>query len=283
MKNILKTYLLIGLLSGLFLLIGQLLGGHNGLMIALVFSLVFNVISLWFSDKIVLSMYKAQPVDRGHASGLYEMVEKLTRKAGLPMPKVYIVPDQAPNAFATGRNPKHSAIAATQGLLNALSSEEIEAVIAHEVTHIKNRDTLVQTFAAVIASAIVHITMIAKWGMIFGGMSGRDGENRNSGLFSTILVIILAPIAAALIQAGISRSREYMADKGSKKLIGTGMPLANSLRKIDAFYKRGYTMHNASSETAHMFIMNPLSGGALLGLFMTHPSTEDRIRKLMEA
>ncbi len=282
MKNVFKTYLLIGALSALLLIIGSVIGGQTGLVTALVFSLIFNVISLWFSDKIVLKMYRAQQIQRGHASGLYEMVEKLTRKAGLPMPGVYIIPDSAPNAFATGRNPSHAAVAATQGLIDALSSDEIEAVIAHEVTHIKNRDTLVQTFAAVIASAIVHLTMIAKWGMLFGGF-GRDSEDNKGGLFSTILMIILAPIAAALIQSAISRSREYMADKGSKGLVGTGTPLANALRKIDGLSKRGLHMHKASAETAHMFIMNPISGGSLLSLFMTHPATEDRIKRLMEA
>lgn len=282
MKNVFKTYLLIGALSALLLIIGSVIGGQAGLITALIFSLIFNVISLWFSDKIVLKMYKAQQIQRGHASGLYELVEKLARKAGLPMPGVYIIPDNAPNAFATGRSPKHSAVAATQGLVDALSKDEIEAVIAHEVTHIKNRDTLVGTFAAVIASAIVHLAMIAKWGMIFGGFSRDNDDNRGGGLFSTILMIILAPLAAALIQSAISRSREYMADKGSKGLMGTGTPLANALRKIDGLSKRGLHMHNASTETAHMFIMNPISGGSLLSLFMTHPATEDRIKRLME-
>ena len=281
MKNVLKTYLLIGLLSALLIVIGGVIGGQAGLVMALFFSLIFNVISLWFSDKIVLKMYKAQQIQRGHASGLYEMVEKLTRKAKLPMPGVYIIPDDAPNAFATGRSPKHAAVAATQGLIDALSEDEIEAVIAHEITHIQNRDTLVGTFAAVIASTIVHLAMIAKFGMIFGGM-GRDSDDNRGGLFSTILMIILAPIAAALIQSAISRSREYMADKGSKNLMGTGTPLANALRKIDGLSKRGLVMEKASSETAHMFIMNPISAGSMFSLFMTHPATQDRIKKLME-
>lgn len=281
MKNVLKTYLLIGALTALLLIIGNVIGGQNGLVIALMFSLVFNVISFWFSDKIVLKMYRAQPIQRGHASGLYEIVEKLARKAGLPMPAVYIVPDHAPNAFATGRNPKHAAVAATQGLLQALTTDEVEAVIAHELTHIKNRDTLIGTFAAIIASSIAHLAMIARWGMIFGG--GRDSEGNRGSALGTILMVILAPIAAALIQAAISRSREYMADKGSKGLIGTGTPLANALRKIEGLSKRGLHMEHASSETAHMFIMNPISGGSFLSLFMTHPSTEDRIKKLMEA
>lgn len=280
MKNVLKTYLLIGLLSALLIFIGGAIAGQSGIAIALVFSLVFNVVALWFSDRIVLSMYKAEEIQRAHPSGLYEIVERLSKKAELPMPKVYIIPDKAPNAFATGRSPKKSAIAATSGLLQTLSIDEIEAVIAHEITHIKNRDTLVQTLVAVIASAIIHITAIAKWGMIFG-MGRGDSDNDNGGLFTTILMIIFAPIAAILIQAAVSRSREYMADKGSKQLIGSGMPLANALRKIDNLSSRGLKMENASQETSHMFIMNPLSGKSLLSMFRTHPETQDRIKELL--
>ncbi|MEI6092359.1 MAG: M48 family metalloprotease, partial [bacterium] len=218
-------------------------------------------------------------IDRSHASGLYEIVEGLARKAQLPMPKVYVVPQDSPNAFATGRSYKTAAVAATRGLLNDLSKEEIEAVMAHEITHIKNRDILVSTLAAVIASAIMHITAIAKWGMIFGFGRNDDSEG-NGGLFTTILLIILAPIAAILIQSAISRSREYMADKGGKTLIGTGMPLANALRKIDSISKREQPM-DAGPETAHMFIINPFSGRSMLTLFSTHPATEDRIQKLI--
>lgn len=279
MKNILKTYLLIGLLSALLLIIGGLIGGQGGVAIALVFSLIFNLIAFWFSDKIVLSMYKAERIDRSHPSGLYEIVERLARKADLPMPKVFIIPEDAPNAFATGRSPKTAAVAATRGLLNNLSKDEVEAVMAHEMTHVKNRDTLVSTLAAVIASAIMHITAIAKWGMIFG-FGRSDDDERGGGLLVTILMIVLAPIAAILIQTAISRSREYMADKGSKGLIGSGMPLANALRKIDSMSQRGYHMQ-AAPETSHMFIMSPISGKAILSLFSTHPATEDRIQKLL--
>ncbi|MEI6079919.1 MAG: zinc metalloprotease HtpX [bacterium] len=279
MKNILKTYLMIGLLSALLLIIGGVIGGQGGIAIALLFSFVFNMIAFWFSDKIVLRMYKAEQIDNTHPSGLYEIVERLTRKAELPMPKVYIIPEDAPNAFATGRSYKTAAVAATRGLINNLSKEEIEAVMAHEITHIKNRDTLVSTVAAVIASAIMHITAMAKWGLIFG--FGRvDDDERGGGLFVTILMIILAPIAALLIQSAISRSREYMADKGSKGLIGSGMPLANALRKIETSSQRNEPMQ-AAPETAHMFIMNPISGKALFSLFSTHPATEDRIQKLL--
>ncbi len=279
MTNIIKTYFLIGLLSALLLLIGGLIGGQGGLLVALFFSFIFNMIAFWFSDKIVLRMYKAEQIDRSHASGLYEIVEGLARKAQLPMPKVYVVPQDSPNAFATGRSYKTAAVAATRGLLNDLSKEEIEAVMAHEITHIKNRDILVSTLAAVIASAIMHITAIAKWGMIFGFGRNDDSEG-NGGLFTTILLIILAPIAAILIQSAISRSREYMADKGGKTLIGTGMPLANALRKIDSISKREQPM-DAGPETAHMFIINPFSGRSMLTLFSTHPATEDRIQKLI--
>lgn len=279
MKNVLKTYLLIGLLSGLLIMVGGAVAGKDGIIIALVFSFIFNIISFWFSDKIVLKMYRAQKVDRGDPSGLYEMVERLARKANLPMPKVYIIPDNSPNAFATGRNYNNAAVAATAGLLRNLSTEEIEGVMAHELTHIKNRDTLIQTLVAVIASAIVHLTFIARFAMIFGGRGGSD--NRNNA-FVTILMVILAPIAAMLVQAGISRSREYLADKGAKNIIGTGMPLANALRKIENISSRGFTMQSASQETAHMFIMNPLSGKSVLAMFRTHPLTEDRIKALME-
>jgi heat shock protein HtpX len=280
MGNIIKTYLLIGALSALLLIIGGVVGGQGGVVIALCFSLIFNLIAFWFSDKIVLSMYKAEKIDRSHPSGLYEIVERLARKADLPMPKVYIIPEGAPNAFATGRSPKTAAVAATKGLLDDLSKDEIEAVMAHEMTHIKNRDTLISTLAAVIASAIMHITAIAKWGMIFG-FGRSDDDERGGGLFVTILMIILAPIAAVLIQTAISRSREYMADKGSKGLIGSGMPLANALRKIETMSKRGHVMKTTAPETAHMFIMNPISGKAVLSLFRTHPATEDRIQKLL--
>jgi len=280
MKNVMKTYLLIGLLSGLLIFIGGAIAGQGGIVIALVFSLVFNVIALWFSDRIVLAMYKAEEIQRAHPSGLYEMIERLVRKANIPMPKVYIIPDNAPNAFATGRSPQKAAIAATSGLLHALSPDEIEAVIAHEITHIKNRDTLIQTLVAVIASAIIHITAIAKWGMIFGFGRG-EGDSDKGGLLMTILMIIFAPIAAMLIQAAISRSREYVADKGSKEIIGSGMPLANALRRIENISSRGVTMEAASQETAHMFIMNPLSGKSLLSMFSTHPATEERIKELL--
>lgn len=279
MTNIIKTYFLIGLLSGLLLIIGGLIGGQGGIVVALVFSLIFNMIAFWFSDKIVLRMYKAEQIYRAHESGLYEIVEGLARKAQLPMPKVYIVPQDAPNAFATGRSYKTAAVAATRGLLKDLSREEIEAVMAHEITHIKNRDTLISTLAAVIASAIMHITAIAKWGMIFG-FGRNDDSDDNGGFLVTILMIILAPIAAILIQSAISRSREYMADKGGKTLVGTGMPLANALRKIDSISKREQPMH-AGPETAHMFIINPISGKSILTLFSTHPATEDRIQKLI--
>jgi len=282
MKNVIKTYLLIGALSALLLMIGGAIGGQNGVIIALVFSLIFNIGAFWFSDKIVLKMYKAVPVDRAHQSGLYEMVERLARKAGVPMPKVYIIKNPSPNAFATGRNYKNAAVAATTGLLSALSLDEVEAVMAHEMTHVKNRDTLVSTMAAVIASAIMHLTFLARFAMIFGGGRSGGGSNNNNagGLLNMILLIVLAPIAAVLIQSAISRSREYMADKGSKELIGTGTPLANALRKIDNAVQRGHGIQ-ASPETAHMFIMNPISGKSLLSLFSTHPTTEDRIQKLM--
>lgn len=279
MGNILKSYVLLGLLTSLLIVLGNILGGPGGVAIAIVISLVMNIISYWFSDRIVLSMYGAQEIGPNHPSRLYELVQRLSQRAGLPMPRVYIVPSQSPNAFATGRNAEHAAVAATEGLINALSYEEIEGVMAHEITHIKNKDTLISTLAAVIASSIMHIVSLAKWAMIFGGGSRDDNEN-SGGLLGTILLLVITPIAAILIQAAISRSREYMADKGAKSLIGTGTPLANALRKIEEMSLRGYAL-DAAPATSHMFIINPLTTKSVLTLFSTHPATEDRIQKLI--
>lgn len=273
MKNVFKTVVLISALSALFLLIGHTIAGEEGLYFALFFSFIFNIVGFWFSDKIVLTMYRAKEVKEGN---LYEIVSRLARKAVLPMPKVYIVPSKNPNAFATGRSPNSAAVAATEGLLETLDEYEIEAVMAHEMTHVKNRDTLISTMAAIIASAIMHLTFIARFALIFG----RNGKN-NANALTTIFMIILAPIAAVLIQAAISRTREYMADKGSKELMGTGIPLSNALRKISSFStKRPFV--EATQETSHMFIMNPLNAKSMFNLFSTHPPVEERIKKLGE-
>jgi heat shock protein HtpX len=278
MPNGLKTAMLLGLLSGLLLVIGQLLGGANGMLIAFIFAVVFNFGSYWFSDKIVLRMYNAQVVGQGHR--LYSSVERLSRQAGLPMPKVYIIPDSSPNAFATGRNPSHAAVAATEGILQILSDAELDGVIAHELAHIKHRDILISSVAATIAAAIMFAANSAKWAMMFGGFGGRDDDrDRGNNPIAMLATIILAPIAAMLIQMAISRSREFSADAGGAQITGNPYGLADALRKIDAVAKR--VPLDANPATAHMFIVKPFSGGGLMGLFSSHPPTEERVRALL--
>lgn len=279
MANKLKTFFLITLLSLFFLFLGHTIAGPRGFYFALIFSFIFNIVSFWYSDKIVLKMYKAKEIARNNESGLYEIVEKLARKARLPMPKVYITPSENMNAFATGRNYSNAAVAVTSGLINKLNKDELEGVLAHEISHIKNRDTLISTFTAIVASSIMYLTSIAKWGLI---LTGRGGSDRNGGnIFSTILMIIIAPIVALLIQAAISRSREYIADSDAKKLIGTGVPLANALKKIskDSVFIKDKA--EISPQTSHMFIFNPISSKSFFTLFSTHPSVEDRVERLL--
>jgi heat shock protein HtpX len=275
MPNGLKTALLLGLLSGMLLLIGDLLGGQNGIVIAFIFAAVMNLGSYWFSDKIVLRMYRAEQVGPEHP--LYRMTERLTQRAGLPMPKVYIIPDASPNAFATGRNPNHAAVAATQGIMQVLSEHELEGVIAHELAHVKHRDILISSVAATIAAAIMMVARMAMYASMFGG--GRDREG-GSNPIAAIAMIVLAPLAAGLIQAAISRSREFAADAGGAAIAGTPYGLADALRKIDAVSRR--VPLDANPATAHMFIMKPFSGEGLMSLFSTHPPTEARIRALLE-
>ena len=275
MPNGLKTALLLGLLSGMLLLIGDLLGGQNGIVIAFVVAAVMNLGSYWFSDKIVLRMYRAQQVGPEHP--LYRMTERLTQRAGLPMPKVYIIPDASPNAFATGRNPNHAAVAATQGIMQVLSEHELEGVIAHELAHVKHRDILISSVAATIAAAIMMVARMAMYASMFGG--GRDREG-GSNPIAAIAMIVLAPLAAGLIQAAISRSREFAADAGGAAIAGTPYGLADALRKIDAAARR--VPLDANPATAHMFIIKPFSGEGLMSLFSTHPPTEARIRALLE-
>jgi heat shock protein HtpX len=278
MPNGLKTALLLGLLSGLLLAIGQFLGGANGLLIAFIFAAVMNFGSYWFSDKIVLRMYNAQEVGPGHR--LYTIVERLARQAGLPMPRVYIIPDPSPNAFATGRNPEHAAVAATEGILQILSDTELEGVIAHELTHVKHRDILISSVAATIAAAIMMAARTAQFAAMFGGYGGRDdGRDRGNNPIALLAMIILAPIAAMLIQMAISRSREFSADAGGAQIVGNPYGLADALRKIDAAAKR--VPLDANPATAHMFIVKPFSGAGLMSLFSSHPPTEERIRALL--
>jgi heat shock protein HtpX len=278
MPNGLKTALLLGLLSGLLLAIGELLGGANGLVIAFVFAAILNFASYWFSDRIVLRMYRAAEVASGHR--LYGIVERLSRQAGLPMPRVYVIPDPSPNAFATGRNPEHAAVAATEGILEALTDHELEGVIAHELAHVKHRDILISSVAATIAAAIMMIGRQLQWAAMFGGYGGRDeGRERGNNPIAMLAVIILAPIAAMLIQLAISRSREFSADAGGAQIAGNPYGLADALRKIDALSKR--VPLDANPATAHMFIVQPFTGGGLATLFSSHPPTEDRIRALL--
>jgi heat shock protein HtpX len=278
MPNGLKTALLLGLLSGLLLAIGQVFGGSNGMMLGFIFAVVMNFGSYWFSDKIVLRMYKAQEVGPGHR--LHTMVERLSRQAQLPMPKVYIIPDPSPNAFATGRNPQHAAVAATEGILQILSDSELEGVLAHELAHVKHRDILISSVAATIAAAIMFAAHSARWAMMFGGYGGRDdGRDRGNNPIALLATVILAPLAAALIQMAISRSREFSADAGGAQIAGNPYGLADALRKIDAVAKR--VPLDANPATAHMFIVKPFTGGGLMSLFSSHPPTEARIQALL--
>ncbi|MCA1559871.1 MAG: zinc metalloprotease HtpX [Acidobacteria bacterium] len=273
MPNGLKTALLLGVLSGILLVIGELIGGADGLMFAFFLAALMNLGSYWFSDKIVLRMYRAQEV--GPAHPLYRITERLAQRGGLPMPKVYVIPDASPNAFATGRNPQHAAVAATEGILQVLSEHELEGVIAHELAHVKHRDILISSVAATIAAAIM---MASRMAMFVG--SGRDDRKGGSNPIALLAMMILAPIAAMLIQAAISRSREFSADAGGADIAGNPHGLADALRKIDAVSKR--VPMDANPATAHMFIVKPFSGQGLMSLFSTHPPTEARIRALLQ-
>jgi heat shock protein HtpX len=278
MGNGIKTALLLGLLSGVLLTIGELLGGANGLVVAFGLAAVMNLGSYWFSDKIVLRMYRAQEVGPEHP--LYRIVERLTVRASLPMPKVYIIPDPSPNAFATGRNPSHAAVAATEGILKVLSEHELEGVIAHELAHVKHRDILISSVAATIAAAIMMTARMAHFAALFGGYGGRgDDRDRGNNPIALLATMILAPLAAALIQMAISRSREFAADAGGAQIAGNPYGLADALRKIDAVAKR--VPLDANPATAHMFIVKPFSGAGLMSLFSSHPPTEARIRALL--
>jgi heat shock protein HtpX len=279
MTSQIKTGLLLGLLTALLVFLGQAMGGKSGLVIALVFAVVMNVGSYWFSDRIVLSMYRAQQLSEEDAPGLFDLVGQLSRNAGLPMPKIYLIPQEQPNAFATGRNPANAAVAVTEGLLRLVSPDELAGVLAHEMAHIKNRDILVQTIAAVVGGAITGIANMLQWGAIFGMGRGDSEEGGGGGAFGAILMAIVAPIAAMLIQMAISRSREYLADETGAKLAGNPLPLAGALKKLDD-YAHNVPMQGANPATENMFIISPLSGGGVTSLFSTHPPTEERIRRL---
>lgn len=274
--NRLKTAMLLATLTALMLWIGVALGGQQGLLTALVLAGLMNVVSYWWSDKIALRMHRAQPVTQEEAPELYEIVRTLAQRANIPTPNVYLIPEQAPNAFATGRNPQHAAVAVTAGLTQLLTRDEIAGVLAHELGHIKNRDTLIMTVAATLAGAL---TMLARFGMLTGGTRSPDDRGRGGNPLITMVAVMLAPVAAALIQMAISRSREFLADDAGAELTGRPLDLAQALRKI-SFAGRQIPMQSGSPATAHLFIMNPLSGGGWTALFSTHPPVEQRIARL---
>jgi heat shock protein HtpX len=273
MPNVIKTALLLGVLSALLMGIGQALGGAQGLVFGFMFAVATNFASYWFSDKIVLSMYSAREVGPDHP--LHQLVSRLANRGGLPMPRVYVIPEQSPNAFATGRNPTHAAVAATEGILRILDQEELEGVIAHELAHVKHRDILISSIAATLAATIM---MVSRFAMFFGG--GRSDEREGTNPLALLATIILAPIAAMLIQAAISRSREFDADAGGASITGNPHGLISALKKIESA-ARGIPL-DANPATAHMFIIKPFSASRLLGLFSTHPPTEDRVRALLQ-
>ncbi|MDH4101146.1 MAG: zinc metalloprotease HtpX [Nitrospirota bacterium] len=274
--NSLRTMVLLVFLTLMVVWAGAAMGGQQGMTIALLFAFGMNFISYWFSDKIVLKMYRAQEVTEAEAPTLYRIVRNLSQKASMPMPKVYIIPEMTPNAFATGRNPNHAAVAATEGIIRLLSEQELEGVMAHELAHVKHRDILIGSIAAVMAGAISYLAQMAQWAAIFGGRSN-DREEGGSPI-AAIVMMIVGPIAAMLIQMAISRSREYVADEGGARMCGNPMALANALRKLHMGAQQ--IPMDASPATAHMFIVNPLSGGGIRSLFSTHPPMEERVARL---
>lgn len=274
--NYLKTTMLLAALTALLIFAGDALGGRSGVMTALVIAGVMNFVSYWWSDKIVLMMYGAKQASEADAPELYAVTRDLAMKAGLPMPKVYIMENDTPNAFATGRNPSHAAVAATTGIMRLLSREELSGVMAHELAHIQNRDILISTISATIAGAISYLAQMAQWAAMFGG--SRNDEDRGGNPIALIVMMIVAPLAAMIIQMAISRSREYGADEGGARITGNPLSLANALRKLERGNKA--IPMQANQATAHMFIVSPLNGGGLLKLFSTHPPVEERIKRL---
>jgi heat shock protein HtpX len=275
-----KTAMLMAALTVLLVLLGQAVGGSRGMMGFFFVAVAMNIFSYWFSDKIVLMMYRAQEVTEAEAPVLYSVVRNLSQKARMPMPKVYIIPDDSPNAFATGRNPEHAAVAVTQGILELLDDEEMEGVLAHELGHVKNRDILISSVAATLAGAVMWIAQMARWGAIFGGFGGRDNE-REGGTLGLLATALLAPVAALLIQMAISRSREYQADSTGSALVGQPYGLARALEKLDQYSRRIPMMRTGGATTSHLFIVRPFSGASFMNLFSTHPPIRERIRRLL--
>ncbi|WP_082343419.1 zinc metalloprotease HtpX [Vulgatibacter incomptus] len=276
--NWLKTGILMAAMTALILVVGQLVGGARGMLFAGAFAVVSNFVAFWFSDKLALAVHGAKPIDRTQAAWLYEMVERLTRRAGLPMPKLYVIPSPAPNAFATGRSPSKAAVAVTEGILQILDRAELEGVLAHELAHVRNRDTLISTIAATIAGAISGIAHMMQWAMIFGGGRSRDEEEGAGGVIGMLALIILAPLAAMILQLALSRSREFGADATGASICGNPMALASALEKLERGTQR--IPDDRHPATAPLFIVNPLSGKSVSRLFSTHPPTEERVKRL---
>ncbi|HEY4719657.1 MAG TPA: zinc metalloprotease HtpX [Candidatus Methylomirabilis sp.] len=276
MGNTLKTVFLLGSLTGLLVVLGKYFGGTQGMMIAFVFALAMNFGAYWFSDKLVLAMYRAREVTEAQAPELVGIVRSLSQRAQLPMPRVYLVPAAAPNAFATGRNPQHAAVAVTEGILGVMNRDQLEGVLAHEFAHIKNRDTLISAVAATLAGVIMILADMARWAMFFGGT--RDDDDRGGGALGLIVMAVLAPIAAVLIQMAISRTREFLADATGARLTRKPLVLASALERLHAAAE--HMPLNANPATSHLFIVNPLSGRSFLRLFSTHPPIEERVKRL---
>jgi heat shock protein HtpX len=277
MSNMLKTGVLLGVLTALFVVIGYALGGQQGMVVAFALAVAMNMFSYWFSDKIVLAMYGARPISEAEAPRLYAIVRRLATRAQIPMPPVYLIPTDAPNAFATGRSPDHAAVAVTEGIMRILDEDELEGVLAHELSHVRNRDVLISTIAATLAGAITYLAHMMQWAAFFGGGRSSDDEEGGSP-WAMLLLAILAPFAAMLVQLAVSRAREYQADASGARLAGRPSGLAKALEKLETA-ARAEPMP-ANPATAHLFIVNPLSGQTLMRLFSTHPPTEERIRRL---
>lgn len=280
MTSQLKTLLLLSLLTGLIVVIGRVLGGSTGMVLAFGFALLMNVGSYWYSDKIVLRMYKAQELEPADAPAVHKMVEEMAAEAGMPKPRIYLIPQEAPNAFATGRNPSNAVVAVTSGIMRLLTPEELRGVLAHELGHVKNRDILIQSVAAVLGGAIVMMANILQWSTIFGGFGGSDDDEGGNPL-AALAMAFLAPVAATLIQMAISRSREYLADETGAKLSHDPLALASALEKLEAYSQR-IPMQGANPATENMFIVNPFGGGKMAGLFATHPPIPERVARLKE-
>jgi heat shock protein HtpX len=277
MSNMFKTALLLAVLTAMLVLIGGAIGGQQGMLVAFVLALAMNFFSYWFSDRIVLAMYGAQPIDEAQAPGLYAIVRRLATRAGIPMPRVYLIPTETPNAFATGRNPQHAAVAVTEGILRLLDEEELEGVLAHELAHVANRDVLISTIAATLAGAVTYLAHMAQWTAIFGGRHD-DEEGGGVNPLAAMLMAVLAPLAAMLVQLAVSRAREYQADASGAAYTRKPWGLAKALEKLQ-MAQHALPME-ANPATAHLFIVNPLSGRALMTLFSTHPPIEERIARL---